>query len=196
MVSSTLHDYTLAPARTRHPFVYLVVRGLLKLRVGNGSIERTVAIHGENELAATWTGLGSEFYGRVAARTVPHLRADPRLRAEGSPYELVAIEGTTAMRAAFPTMEALAERHHAWSLVLTTLIGTNLVRTSAGLPDLHLATPEERYLSFLERRPDLVARISQRELAAALGVTEVGMSRIVRRVAARSATDPGAHPDA
>lgn len=177
----------LVPARVHHPYVYLVIRGLLKVRVTDGRIERTIAIHGENELATSWPGLGMDLFTRVDGRTMPHLRGDPRVRPDGSPFELVAIEATTAMRTSFTTLEALAERHHGWSLVLTTLIGTNLVRTVAALPDVHLSTPEERYRDFLERRPDLVERISQRELAAHLGVTEVGMSRIVRRVAAQRA---------
>jgi len=176
-----------APARVQHPYVYLVIRGLLKVRVRDGRADRTLAIHGENELATSWPGLGMELFARVDGRTMPHLRADDRARPTGSPFELVAIEPTTAMRASFTTLEALAERHHGWSLVLSTLIGTNLVRTVAALPDAHLSTPEERYRDFLERRPDLVERISQRELAAHLGVTEVGMSRIVRRVAAQRA---------
>ncbi|GMA32541.1 Crp/Fnr family transcriptional regulator [Litorihabitans aurantiacus] len=183
----------LVPSHTHHPFAYHVVRGMLKLQVSDGRIGRTVALIGENEFATCWTGLGMASYARVAARIVPHQRADPRLRPEGSPYSLVAIEPTTVLRATTTTVEALAERHHAWSILLSTVLATSIVRITAAVPEMHLTSPEERYRSIRARRPDLVERISQRELAAHLGVTEVGMSRIVRRVAAQlAAAEPGA----
>lgn len=41
---------------------------------------------------------------------------------------------------------------------------------------------EARYRSFLETYPDLAMRIPQKDLARHLGVTPVGLNRIVRRV--------------
>ncbi|PWD50691.1 hypothetical protein C8046_08525 [Serinibacter arcticus] len=177
----------LVPAHTHHPYVYLVTRGLLKLRFTQARVARTVSFHGEGEIAAAFNGLGVAAFGRVALRATPHLSADPRVWPEGNPFELVAIERTTVLRAGFGAIEELAERSHAWSRMLTTFLSTSMLLMCAGLPDSHLATPEERYRSFVSRRPDLVARISQRELAAHLGVTEVGMSRIVKRVGAQRA---------
>ena len=175
----------LVPAFTHHPYVYLVTRGLLKTRFTQTKVARTVSFHTEGEIAAVFNGLGVSAFGRVALRAAPKISADPRVWPEGSPFELVAVENSTVLRAGFAVIEELAERSHAWALMLNAFLSTSMLMLCAGLPDSHLATPEERYRSFLVRRPELVARISQRELAAHLGVTEVGMSRIVKRVSAQ-----------
>lgn len=175
----------LAPAFTHHPYVYLVTRGLLKTRFTQARVARTISFHAEGEIAAAFNGLGVSSFGRVALRAAPKLSSDPRVWPEGSPFELVAVEGSTVLRAGFGAIEELAERSHAWSRMLNAFLSTSMLMMCAGLPDSHLATPEERYRSFLTRRPELVARISQRELASHLGVTEVGMSRIVKRVGAQ-----------
>ena len=42
--------------------------------------------------------------------------------------------------------------------------------------------PEDRYISFLEKRPDLAGRIPQGVLATYLGITPVSLSRIRKRI--------------
>lgn len=44
------------------------------------------------------------------------------------------------------------------------------------------STPEERYLSLLDNRPDLVQRVPQHQLASFIGVTPESLSRIRKRV--------------
>lgn len=68
----------LAPAFTLHPYVYLVTRGLLKLRLTQARVARTVSFHAEGEVAASFNGLGISSFGRVSLRTSPRLAADPR----------------------------------------------------------------------------------------------------------------------
>jgi putative heme degradation protein len=45
-------------------------------------------------------------------------------------------------------------------------------------------SPEQRYRNLLESRPDLVDRVSKRDLASFLNVTDVALSRIAKRVLA------------
>jgi hypothetical protein len=45
-----------------------------------------------------------------------------------------------------------------------------------------LNSPEERYLSLLKDRPDLLNRIPQHQIASFLGVTRVSLSRIRNRI--------------
>jgi len=45
-----------------------------------------------------------------------------------------------------------------------------------------LNSPEERYLSLLKDRPDLLKRIPQHQIASFLGVTRVSLSRIRNRI--------------
>jgi CRP-like cAMP-binding protein len=45
-----------------------------------------------------------------------------------------------------------------------------------------LNSPEERYLTLLKERPELLQRISQHQIASFLGITPVSLSRIRNRV--------------
>lgn len=44
------------------------------------------------------------------------------------------------------------------------------------------STPEERYLSLLEKRPNLAKRVPQNQLASYLGIKPESLSRIKRRI--------------
>ena len=44
---------------------------------------------------------------------------------------------------------------------------------------------EERYLAFLQEYPRLAARMSQREVAQYLGLTPVGLNRVISRLRQR-----------
>lgn len=50
-----------------------------------------------------------------------------------------------------------------------------------------LATPEQRYLHLLEKRPDLLQRVQQYHLASYIGVTPESLSRIRKRISRREA---------
>jgi len=55
-------------------------------------------------------------------------------------------------------------------------------RKEARERELLTLRPEDRYRCFVANSPSLEARITQKELAAYLGVTPVGLNRIVKRV--------------
>lgn len=46
------------------------------------------------------------------------------------------------------------------------------------------STPEERYYGLMEKRPDLVDRVPQYQLASYLGIKPESLSRIKKRAAA------------
>ena len=58
------------------------------------------------------------------------------------------------------------------------LIESLLVRKELRTRSLLQQSAKERYLSFLETYPHLVARIPQYQLASYLGITEVSLSRL------------------
>ncbi len=53
-----------------------------------------------------------------------------------------------------------------------------------------IATPEQRYLQFLQNYPHLVNRVPDKHLASVLGITAVSLSRIRGRIAARANGKP------
>ena len=58
-----------------------------------------------------------------------------------------------------------------------------LFHVSNRLSSIFLDTPEEKYLQLLEGRPKVIQRIPQYMVAAYIGVTPEGLSRIKRRLA-------------
>ncbi len=80
-------------------------------------------------------------------------------------------------------VDALGERHLAWQKAIRfafqALTQLKMVRER----DLLMYTPEQMYQQLLDSRAGWVQRVPQKELAAYLGVTPVGLNRIARRLA-------------
>lgn len=80
-------------------------------------------------------------------------------------------------------VDALGERHLAWQKAIRCafqqLTQLKMVRER----DLLMYTPEQMYQHLLDNRAELVQRVPQKDLAAYLGVTPVGLNRIARRLA-------------
>ena len=53
----------------------------------------------------------------------------------------------------------------------------------ASFADFKNSTPEQRYLSLLKNRPDLLQRVPQHQIASYLGMTPQSLSRIRKRLA-------------
>jgi CRP-like cAMP-binding protein len=58
-----------------------------------------------------------------------------------------------------------------------------LVKTRTTLDDFKTNTPEQRYLNLVERRPDLIQRVPQHQIASFLGITPQSLSRMRKRLA-------------
>jgi CRP-like cAMP-binding protein len=115
------------------------------------------------------------------------------LKGEPATFASVAIEPSIVESIEWSLVERLASEHTAW--LQAVCIG---FRRLAELKvrrerDLLMLTPEQLYRQFLEQSPQLAARVPQKELAGFLGVTPVGLNRIVQRVRREEATRPGRH---
>ncbi|MCS0808769.1 Crp/Fnr family transcriptional regulator [Massilia agilis] len=90
----------------------------------------------------------------------------------------------------FRLVEALAEQHPAWQaavgLAFRRLAEIKVVRER----DLLMLSPAELYLKFAQERPELAAAVPQKDLAGYLGVTPVGLNRILRRLRDTPAPSP------
>lgn len=85
------------------------------------------------------------------------------------------------LRLDYRVIERLSRRHGAWADVHSAFLWT-YIEGFASLNEGQHMTVETRYRTLLERRSNLVARVSQRDLASHLGVTESALSRIAKRV--------------
>ncbi|HRG64885.1 MAG TPA: Crp/Fnr family transcriptional regulator, partial [Saprospiraceae bacterium] len=52
--------------------------------------------------------------------------------------------------------------------------------------EFRTSSPEQRYLSLLEKRQDLIQRVPQHQLASYLGITPQSLSRLRARILERS----------
>jgi CRP-like cAMP-binding protein len=166
-VASALTVRTVEPGGTvflqnvEHPYVYAVSKGLLKLcylnEDGTEWIKSFVA--------------GGGFFASIAA-----LVANGR-----TSFMVTAIEPSIIERVDYRLLAALSQRHLLWSQALQVMTLAFAARKEAREQELLTLDAQGRYLAFCAAHPDLALRIPQKDLARHLGVTPVGLNRIVMR---------------
>lgn len=145
-----------------HPFVYAVQTGLVKL---------SYLSEDGTEWVKSFASEG-RFFASIAA-----------LQPKGSTsFMATAIEDSVLERLDYRLLSAAAERHLVWSHALHTLTMVFAARKEARERDLLTLNAEDRYLAFRAAEPELAKRIPQKDLARHLGVTPVGLNRIVMRL--------------
>ncbi len=182
-----------------HPFLYLVQSGLLRIqgttRSGHTS---TIFFSEEGDVLASMTALSPRAAHRVFTRGLHPREQDLRPAVEGRALHTAsAIERSTLLRADYRVIEQLARLHPAWGRVSASFSVVYAMTLQADAISSRDA-PEERYRAMLSEHPDLISRLTQRDLASYLNVTEVTMSRMVKRVREEDAgtdTDDGSLDD-
>ncbi|MBN8880896.1 MAG: Crp/Fnr family transcriptional regulator [Salana multivorans] len=170
--------------------VFIVVRGLVKI------------VNADPEVVEPYVEEFIEAPGVMAPRARPSWASSTgaplsftraRSRAWGiSPTDLVAIERSHLLRADYRVLEGLAARHPQWGQVHAAFLWTGIESVYSAARTIRLKDAEQRYRDLLKHRSSLAARVSQRDLASYLNVTESALSRIARRV--RETPTPPAAP--
>lgn len=160
--------------------VFIVVRGLLKMidNLGPGG-------HGRVE----------EFFDGVSV-VAPSLRphwADrsgapltmSRWRSRHwsmRPMSIVAIERVTLLRMDYRVIEMLSAKHAAWGQVHSAFLWSYIDGLFAAADESKEKDAEVRYRKLMARSRSFSRRVSQRDVASYLNVTEAALSRIAKRV--------------
>lgn len=99
-----------------------------------------------------------------------------------APNSFVIAAVTDARTLAFPVslIPELFHRHPAWERIGRVLAEQMAVRKEARERELLLDSAHVRFQRFAERYPELVDWIPQRQIASYIGVTEQGLSRLLR----------------
>ena len=145
-----------------HPFVYVVRRGLVKnlyLRDDGESWIKSFSTEGR-------------FFASIAA-----LKSGGR-----TSFTANCIEDSELERIPFDVIERYATSDVTWSNVLRKAIMIFAERKEQRERELLVLDPEQRYRALLGEQPELARRATQKDLAAYIGVTPVGLNRIVKRV--------------
>lgn len=148
-----------------HPFVYAVQTGLLKLcylREDGTEWIKSFASEGR-------------FFASIAA-------LQPKGRTS---FMVTAIEDSVLERLDYRLLAGLAQKHLAWSRALHAMTMIFAARKEARERELLMLKAEERYEAFCSAEPALTKRIPQKDLARHLGLTPVGLNRIVMRLRRR-----------
>lgn len=145
-----------------HPYVYGVRSGLLKLSyLGEEGDEWIKSFAHEGR-----------FFASIAA-------LEPRGRTS---FMVTALEPCTVEQLDYRILYELASAHLPWSRALHALTMVFAARKEQRERELLTLSPEPRYIAFRDAHPELEQRIPQKDLARHLGLTPVGLNRIVVRV--------------
>lgn len=178
-----------------HPYVYFVQHGLLKaqMSVEGGRRAATVFFPEEGDFLASMTSLGMEGVRRAAIRGLHPRSSTIQAAVEAETiHTVVALESSLVARVSFRVIDHLASQHLAWARLIAALSVMHATTLQADVAWLR-STPEQRYRELLKEHPGLVNRVTQRDLANFLNITDVALSRIAKRVrveAAATEEDP------
>ena len=187
---------TLFNAGEAHSFVYFVHRGLMKaVAIDENGRASTTYFYEEGDVLASLSALGVDGIRRVATRGL-HSRA--RVISDAlerrTLHSAVAVEPTQLFQTPFKVVEHLASQHLPWARLMYTVALMQATIQRADLTWMR-ATPEQRYRRVLAESPDLVRRVTQRDLAGYLNITEAALSRIAKRMRIARSEDVGDETD-
>lgn len=99
-----------------------------------------------------------------------------------SSYSFEALEDTYLMVYDYEEMETLFTKNHQLERFGRHFIQHELAQAIKFYEGHLFYSPEERYLKFIEKYPNLMNRVSLKHLSSFLGITPVSLSRIRKRV--------------
>lgn len=167
----------------QHPYCYVVVRGAIKLVAPNPrGLPSLVGVAQPGDLVASLPALVPEDFVRLIGAEAGMLEIDPDGPLGQRNSTAVAIGPAELERCDVHLLRRLMIRHGAWGTAIYHVVALHALGQERRARALLMLTPEQRYRQFFEDFPELARVLAQKDIAAYLGVTEVGMSRIASRV--------------
>ncbi|MDH4390203.1 MAG: Crp/Fnr family transcriptional regulator [Aquabacterium sp.] len=152
--------------------VWFVEQGLLRSHFLNGDgRERTSAFHAEWQ----WAGMPPQ-QGAAAAATCA----------------IDALERSRVVELGHAALQAWLQQQPALRATLTDALLANLLALSRRQSALMMDSAEQRYQQFLAEQPDIAERVALHQVASYLGITNVALSRVRRRMRGRQPAPAGA----
>jgi CRP-like cAMP-binding protein len=152
--------------------VALVERGLFRLYgTDEAGTERTLAFRAEGELVCAYSAA---------------------LRKEPSKIAIEALEPSDLWVARRPEYDAMVAANPGWQRLVARLTEALYLGVERRQSELLLTDAADRYTSFLADHRALAGRLTQRQIAAYIGVTPEALSRIRRRLISINDTANGA----
>ncbi|MFZ6873958.1 Crp/Fnr family transcriptional regulator [Undibacterium sp. Di27W] len=144
-----------------HPYLYVIVSGCVKLMyVQEDGKEWIKSFASEGQVFASMAALTAQ--GKTS-------------------FAVQAISPVVLERIPYAILLSLAQQELAWATALRQGFQAFAARKEKRERELLTLTPEQRYQAIAREEPALIRRISQKDLASYVGVTPVGLNRIIRR---------------
>lgn len=99
-----------------------------------------------------------------------------------SRYSLVCIEDTILVVGDLDTEKEMYNKYNQLETMTRQMMEKNFGEVQDEFATFIPSTPEERYKAILAKRPHLVDRVPQHQLASFLGITPESLSRIKKRI--------------
>jgi len=101
---------------------------------------------------------------------------------KSSPYSLICLEDCILVVGDLAGEKDMLLKHAQLETMIRHMVEANLGEAQDEWASFIAASPEERYKALLLRRPHLVDRVPQHQLASYLGMTPESLSRIKKRI--------------
>ncbi|GAA4263044.1 Crp/Fnr family transcriptional regulator [Dactylosporangium darangshiense] len=138
--------------------ISFIVRGLTRTYLtGDGGAERVRAFRAEGELVCAYA---------AALRRAP------------AAEHIETLEECDLLTATRPAFEALCAGHPSWTAMLAAMNERLFLDEERRTRDLLGNDAAARYRAFVTERPALAARLTQRQIAAYIGITPEALSRL------------------
>lgn len=99
-----------------------------------------------------------------------------------SAYTLTCLEDSTLVVGELNAEQDMLHKHSQLETMIRKMVEENLGEVQDELTSFIASNPEERYKALLQKRPHLLTRVPQHQLASYLGMTPESLSRIKKRV--------------
>lgn len=156
-------------------------KGTMLLRQGDVPTKCYFVLQGcvrQYSIGETGKEVTSNFYTEEQAiANFNHHKQD-----KASSYSLVCIEDCILVVGNLDAEKDMYSKYIQLETMTRKMIEEKLGDMQDELASFIASTPEERYKSLLRKRPHLVNRVSQHQLASYLGITPESLSRIKKRI--------------
>lgn len=137
--------------------LYFLNKGLVKLSFHNDGKEFIMRFFSENSI---FTGL------------------DSYITQTGSDYSIITLEPTTLSCISYSKMEFLCKKHHCIETAFRKFVSIASLNMMKRISEMLEENGTTRYNNFIKANAQILQRISLRDLASYLGITQVSLSRI------------------
>ncbi|MCR8993881.1 Crp/Fnr family transcriptional regulator [Brevibacillus sp. 7WMA2] len=156
-------------------------KGTVLLRQGNVPTKCYFVLRGcvrQYMIDETGKEVTSNFYTEEQAVSIfnRHQQNKP------SAYTFTCIEDCIMVVGDLKVEKDMFQKHSQLETMIRKMVEENLGEVQDEWTSFIASTPEERYKALLRKRPHLVSRVPQHQLASYLGITPESLSRIKKRI--------------